>query len=410
MTGNGDGAGRIGEHRRWFLLGVATVAQVGVAVIRLGIPALIPFIRQDLGLDRTQVGFISSILNAGSAAAGIPTGRTVDRFGERLVLGYGAICSGLVILGVSAASSFAMLLPILVATGLLTTTSVPAGGKVVARWFRNTERGTAMGIRQMGVPLGGAIAAVTLPPLALLTSWQFSLSVAGVCAILIGVAALHLYREPPDAQHGHEHGQRTGVKALLARNDIRAVLIYAFLFGAGQWCYLTYLTLYLTEAINLSVVAAGTLLAVGQICGALGRVGWGLVSDRLFGGQRRPALLVVGVLAMLMTLGMAMMSPNTPFFVIAAIVALLGLSLLGWNGLTHTLASELAGTRVAGVAVGMTNSVGFLGVMLLPPVFGALVDRTESYRAAWLMLTGLLLVAFCTVFFIRESSNRDARV
>jgi MFS family permease len=98
-------------------------------MVRLGIPALIPLIRHDLGLDRIQV--ISSILNAGSAAAGIPAGKAVDRFGERLVLGYGAIGSGVVILGVTGVSSFAMLLPILIVTGLLTTTSVPAGGKVV---------------------------------------------------------------------------------------------------------------------------------------------------------------------------------------------------------------------------------------------------------------------------------------
>ena len=407
MTSN-DESGRIGGHTRWFLLGVATVAQVVVAIIRLGIPALMPFIRQDLGLDRTQVGFISSVLNGGAAAAGIPAGIAVDRFGERLVLGYGAIGSGLVVLGVSAGSSFAALLPILLVTGFLTTTSVPAGGKVVARWFRDTERGTTMGIRQMGVPLGGAIAAIALPPLALATSWQISLSVAGVLAILVGIAALCVYKEPPEATHGEEQGRRTGVKALLARNDIRAVLAFVFLFGAGQWCYLTYLTLYLTEAINMSVVVAGTLLAVGQLCGTLGRVGWGLASDRLFRGRRRPVLLIIGALAVITTLGISMMSTDTPFFVITGIVAVLGLSLQGWNGLTHTLASELAGAKVAGVAVGMTNSVGFLGVMFLPPVFGAVVDWTDSYRAAWLVLAMLLFAASCMLFGIGEPSRRDA--
>jgi nitrate/nitrite transporter NarK len=267
-----------------------------------------------------------------------------------------------------------------------------------------------MGIRQMGVPLGGAIAAVALPPLALLTSWRIALSVAGLCVIAIGVAALLLYREPPDARYGDTSGPRAGVRELLARKDIRAVVSYAFLFGAGQWCYLTYLVLYLTEAIGLSLVVAGTLLAVGQLSGAFGRVGWGLVSDRVFDGRRRPALLVVGLLAGLMTLGLALMSPDTPFFAIAGIVTLLGLSLQGWNGLTHTFVLEQAGPRVAGVAVGMTNSAGFLGVMLLPPVFGAVVDWTDSYRPAWIMLTGLILVALVSIVSIRESSDRDASV
>ena len=401
MTSN-SGGGLIGEHKRWFLLGIATVVQISVSVIRLGFPALIPFIRSDLGLDRTQVGFISSILNAGAAVSGIPSGKIVDRLGERHILGYGAICSGLLILSVNAVSNFAMLLPILFVTGVLTTTSVPAGGKVVVRWFSKKQRGTAMGIRQMGIPLGGAVAAITLAPLALLTSWRISLSVAGVCAILIGMAALYLYREPADAQHNHRHEHHhPSVKSLFARSDICAVLIFAFMFGAGQWSFLTYLTLYLTEAINISIIMAAMLLAVGQLCGALGRVGWGLVSDRLFGGQRRPVLMIVGGLAMIMSLGMAMMSPDTPFFVIAVIVAILGFSVQGWNGLTHTLVSELAGVRVAGVAIGMVNSIGFLGVILVPPVFGALVDSTESYQAAWFMMAGLLLIGCCVLFFSR---------
>lgn len=397
--------GRAGGRGRWFLLGVATVAQVGAAVVRLGIPALMPFIRQDLALDRTQVGFISSILNVGAAASGIPAGKAVDRFGERRVIGYGTIACGLAVLGVSATSNLGWLLLILAAIGLLSTTSVPAGGKVVVRLFRDTERGTAMGIRLMGVSLGGAIAAAALPPLALLTSWQTALGIAGLATIVIGIGALYLYKELPDAASDKAPEARTGVWQLLGRNDIRAVMAYTFLFGGGQWCYLTYLTLHLTESVNVSVVIAGTLLAAGQLCGTFGRIGWGIVSDRLLGGRRRPALLLVGGLAVLMTLGMAALTPSTPFIVTAVIVALLGLSLQGWNALAHALASELAGAHTAGVAVGMNNSIGFLGVILLPPVFGAIADWTDSYQIAWLVLAGVLAVALGTLIGVKESGR-----
>lgn len=397
-----DAAGRA----RWFLLGIATVAQVSVSAIRLGILALMPYIRQDLGLDRAQVGLISSVINAGAVAAGIPAGKAVDRYGERLVIGWGCILSGLVILGVLFARNFPALLVILIATGLLNTSAVPAGGKLVAKWFRNNERGTAMGIRQTGVPLGGAIAAVTLPPLALFIGWRAALAVVGVVAIVIGIGALYVYREPSAAALARPHGARIRVRSLLARNDLRAVLAYVFLFGASQWCFLTYLALYLTEAINLSVVAAGALLGLGQLCGTLGRVGWGLASDRLFGGRRRPALLLVGALAVAATLALALISPGTPIVVIAGIVALLGVNLQGWNGLAHALAAELGGARGAAVALGMTSSVGFIGVVLLPPLFGALVDWAESYRAAWVVLSGLLVAALGALFLVHEPPER----
>jgi len=390
------------NRQRWFLLGVATAAQIGASIIRLGIPALMPFIRQDLGLDRIQVGLTSTVLNTGAAAAGIPAGRAVDRFGERRVIGYGTIACGAAILGAGVTSSFALLLLILIVTGFLSTTSVPAGGKVVVRWFGSHERGTAMGIRLTGVSLGGAIAAAALPPLALATSWRSALCLAGAATIVIGIVSLYAYREPPDTRTVEERRPGVGAWALAARGDMRAVNAYTLLFGAGQWCYLTYLTLYLTEAIDMSVVVAGSLLAVGQLCGTFGRIGWGVMSDRLMHGRRRPALALVGTLAVIMTLGMAMLTPHTPFFVVAVIVALLGLSIQGWNGLAHTIASELAGTRDAGVAVGINNSVGFLGVIALPPLFGAVVDWTDSYRAAWVLLAGLLVLALALLIFVRE--------
>jgi sugar phosphate permease len=101
---------------------------------------------------------ISSVLNGGAAAAGVPAGRLVDRVGERLVMGYGALATGAVSLGLLGAGSFGLVLLVSLAIGFLSTVSVPAGGVLVARWFARHERGMAMGVRQTGVPLGGALA------------------------------------------------------------------------------------------------------------------------------------------------------------------------------------------------------------------------------------------------------------
>src|SRR5687768_9794966 len=95
---------------RWAFLALATLAQAAASMLRLGIPALMPLIRAEFGLDRTQVGLISSVLNGGAATAGIPAGHVVDRIGERLVMGYGAIAAGVVIFGMLGAGSFGLLL------------------------------------------------------------------------------------------------------------------------------------------------------------------------------------------------------------------------------------------------------------------------------------------------------------
>jgi sugar phosphate permease len=81
------------------------------------------------------------VLNGGAAAAGIPAGKAVDRIGERLILAYGTIASGIIIMGVNAVSNLTGLLAVLLLVGFITTTTVPAGSKVVARWFSERERG-----------------------------------------------------------------------------------------------------------------------------------------------------------------------------------------------------------------------------------------------------------------------------
>lgn len=60
-----------------------------------------PFIKEELKLSRTEVGFLSTVLNLGSVGAGIPAGKAADRFGERLVIVYATVTSGLMILGMN---------------------------------------------------------------------------------------------------------------------------------------------------------------------------------------------------------------------------------------------------------------------------------------------------------------------
>lgn len=390
------------SKKRWFFLGLATLSQVSVAVIRMGIPALMPFIKNELNLSHIKVGLITSVLNGGAAAAGIPGGMAADRWGERMVIGYGTIASGIVIIGINGVSSFPTLLLLLLLTGFATTTSVPAGGRAVAGWFQEKDRGTAMGVRQMGIPLGGAISAFALPSLAVSFDWRFALALSGVIAIGIGFIALRLYEEPPTSVHGRMSSQAVGLKSLLTQNNMYPVLLYAIIFSVAQWSYLTYLMLYLTETLLLPITLAANLLALGQMCGAGGRIGWGLLSDRLFGGKRKPALFLIGVFAILVTVWTSFFSPQTPFWQLSIAVAFMGLTLQGWNGLTHTLASEVAGTQMAGRAVGLINTIGFLGVIFVTPVFGLLVDWGGSYRLAWLALACLVLVALSGLSLLRE--------
>ncbi|MBI3000793.1 MAG: MFS transporter [Deltaproteobacteria bacterium] len=376
-----------------------------MSIIHLGIPALAPLIQEELQLTRTEVGFLSTIMNGSVVMVAIAAGRAADFLGERLIIAYGSIASGLIIMGMNWVGSFATLLPVLLLSGLATATSTPAGSKAVAGWFPQNERGTAMSLRQMGIPLGGALAAVILPPLALRIGWRLALAVSGLFTIGMGLLALRLYQEPPASSLHKEKAARLGIRELLRRSDIWAGIIYVFILAGGQWCMLFYLELYLKETLGFPITLAAGMLALGQICGVGGRILWGLVSDRLLFGRRRPVLLLVTFLAILTTLGTSQFSLHTPFWLVFLVVALLGMTLLGWNGVYLALLAERVGTHGAGMAIGLSNTGAFLGIVMLPPVFGFVVDRSHSYRQAWFILAGLVLIAILALRWLKEDRS-----
>ncbi len=152
----------------------------------------------------------------------------------------------------------------------------------------------------------------------------------------------------------------------------------------------------------MPVVSAAGYLAQAQATGILGRVGFGLLSDRLFGGRRLIVLFLARAGSMICSVAIAATGPVTPPWFLSLLTLTFGFAGIGWNGVQHTLMAELAGPRAAGTAVGLGLAVSSLGVTLGPLVFGWTVERTGGYRAAWIGLAASMAVALTLLGRVRE--------
>ena len=135
------------------------------------------------------------------------------------------------------------------------------------------------------------------------------------------------------------------------------------LFLKGDWAY--------------TAVAAGGLLAFCQAAGAIGKPVSGLVSDRLLGRRRRPALIA---LAGTRRSGLRLFSRCILLgqtWSLRLALALLGGGAVGWGGRFGTLAGEIAGPTAAGAAAGVTAAIDNIGIFIGPPLFW--LDR-RSHR------------------------------
>ena len=392
------------EPRRWFFLFIATLSQTAMSTIHMGIPTIVPLIQAELGLNLTEVGVLVSMINVGVVAAVLGMGKAADRYGERRIIGYGTAACGLLVLTVHVAGSFVALLVVFLLLGIPVATSTPAGSKAVAGWFPDRERGMAMGVRQTGIPAGGTIGALTLPAMGLVFGWRWALSLVGVVTIAAGLLVLVCYKEPARPQAVSGAAPAGGLKDIVRRSEIWAAAFYAAVLAGCQWCYISYIELYLTENIFYPLVFAAHLLAVGQACGGTGRIVFGIASDRLFFGRRVPVLVMLGVLGTAAGVATALLSPGMPAWLVVAVVSLLGLGTMSWQGLYLALVAKIAGTGVAGVAIGLTNTVAFVGVVLLPPVFGAIADYTHSYQTAWIAMAVAVALPLPFLWRVREDS------
>ena len=276
------------------MLGLALTAQVTVSIVTQGVPTLAPFLQADLALTRGQVGLFNSALMGGSFIALFFAGAMVDLRGERLALGAGNIVVGVACIAILATHGFLTALGMFFLAGIGASFATPAGSRTVMRWFPPQQRGSAMGVRQTGIPIGGALAAALLPLIALGAGWRWAIALSGLASVLAGALCLLRYPAPSSEEDVAARSvPPQSFRTLLTRDVALLGLAGAFL-PLGQFALVTYLALYLLETQDVPVTHTAVLLVAAQIAGAAGRVLWGVISDRFMRGRRKPALIMAG--------------------------------------------------------------------------------------------------------------------
>jgi len=360
---------------------------------------LAPFIQSDYSLNRAQIGLLNLAVGAGSYATLILIGRLIDVLGERRMLLASGVIAGIFAATLLASHSFIGTLTLIALMMVGVSVNTPAGSKLVMGWFSEHVRGTAMGVRQVGIPMGGMIGSLTLPPLALAFGWRAAVMVAGALAVIGAVLCFALYREPPEVEPRKAGVPRVVSFSSVVRNKhLWLISIYAVGMISAQFTFSLYLVVFAHERLGLTVVGSGALLAVAQAVAVGARIGWGWLSDRAFGGDRRPAMAIIAVLCGLSSFGLAFLQSGVPLAVVIVPVITMGMSAIGWNGLYITSISELAGQHAAGTALGISMTVSQMAVIVVPPLFGLLADRAGAYQPAWLALGVFVLLMTSAIY------------
>jgi sugar phosphate permease len=154
---------------------------------------------------------------------------------------------------------------------------------------------------------------------------------------------------------------------------------------------------------------ASQALALTQAGAMVGRVGWGVVSDRLFGGRRKIVLIVIGIASVVFLGALSFMDRDSSAYVLLPILFLAGVSIVGYQGVSYALIGEISGKARTGAGLGMMITINAAAATVGTPVFGYVVDRTGSYSVAWQMIAAAVTVGIIAVSFLLREPRREPR-
>ena len=349
------------------MLAAGTVAAASNAAFVLGLPVILPNLREEFGLSLGEIGFLLAASWIGTTLTLLPWGLAADRFGERLALTVGLLGSAVFLASVAGATSFGALVVLLGLAGASGAAVNSSSGRAVMSWFDASERGLALGVRQTAIPVGGLVGALALPLLVDAGGVEAAfLFLGALCALGALVGALVLRgRVVEDGIEPETVGRTLADRRLWRLSVGSGFYLYA------QIAVLGFGVLFLVDEHGFSEQSAALVLAGGQALGAVFRIGGGRWSDRM--RMRVVPLRRAGVALAAAMLVTASLTGGPLGLLVPALVLAAGLS-MAWNGLSFTAAAELAGAVRTGAAIGLQQTVLGASGVVAPVAFAATVS------------------------------------
>lgn len=373
-------------RRRWTILAVGTLAQAATCSFLYGIPMLVPSLR-DRGLSLFEASVVVSAPIAGLLLTLIAWGAAADRYGERVVIVSGVGGAAVLLALAAAEHGTAALVVLLFAAGAFGASVNAASGRVVMGWFPVTERGLAMGTRQTAQPLGVALAALVLPPLARAHGPYLALAFpAALCAVM-ALAVFWLVADPPRPARATDAAPTSSPyrgSSNLARVHLASTMLVVPQFAVG-----TFTLEYLVGQRHWDDAAAGRMVFAFQVAGAAGRILSGIWSDRI--GSRLVPMRRLGVASAVLMVVIALGAYTEWWFVIAGF-ALGAVITVADNGLAYTSVAELAGREWSGRALGIQNTVQNVAAVVTVPLLAAVIGDSH-YALGFALVTVFPLLA-----------------
>ncbi|MEH6889039.1 MFS transporter [Bacillus sp. JJ864] len=394
------------------LLGIS-VGYAAYYLVRSNFALSSTYLIKEYGFSTTEYGLLSSVVAIVYGLSKFFMGNLSDKAYAQRFIAVGLFLSGIINICFGFASSFGMILTLLVFNNIFQGMGAPPCSTVMTKWFSKKERGTKTGLWNISHNVG----AMLVPPLVGIgvgifgeSHWQagvfiFPAIIAMVISILMwvnakdtpesaGLPPIDEYRNDYEDLEKADNANKMSPKEILMKYVVKNKFIW-YLCIANAFVYLirfgviNWVPIYLTTVKGFTKTEAHAAYSIFEAMAIPSSLIVGLLSDKLFKGKRMPLCVfsMVGVV-----IGTLVYWQASNILVVSAAVSIIGCLIYVPQFLIGLSAMELVPKFAVGTTVGMCGLFGYLGGSLVAnAAIGVIVDRSGWDGCFILLLAGGIL-------------------
>jgi len=382
---------------------------------------------KDLHMDPVKLGYLFSGFSWAYVVGQLPAGGLLDRFGSKRIYGISIICWSIcgVLVGFAgylpATAAFVVIFGLRLLSGLAQSPVFPGNGRIVAAWFPTAERGRASAIFNSSQYFALVLFAPILGWITHTRGWRecfWFLGTLGFILSLVWFKVIHGVKSHPrisqrEIDHIEQGGGLTNIdpegstqtkpankltwaaiKMLLSNRMLVGIYIGQYCITTLTWFFLTWFPVYLSQARHMSIMKVGMMAALPALCGSIGGILGGVVSDKLLRAGHtltfsRKAPIVAGMLLSITMIGCNYTDTQWVVMVLMSLAFFgKGFGALGWTVIADTSPKPLIG-----VNGGLFNLIGNLAGITTPIIIGYIVKTTGSFNDALIFVVATALLA-----------------
>lgn len=413
------------NRQKWGVFLAATIGYGLYYVCRLSLNVVKKPIVDAGYLSETDLGIIGSALFFSYAAGKFINGFLADRINVRYFMAGGLLVASIVNALLGFAVPFWAFVALWGLNGWFQSAGGPCSVISLNRWFSEKQRGTVYGFWSASHNIGEAATYILTAFVVSSLGWQYGFWSAA-CLGAIGVVLIFLFLKPAPnkttvetvEKSNSEEKVSVGKKQLeVLKNPLiwmlalSSAFMYICRYAINSWG-----VYYLEAEKGYTILEASSLISISAICGVVGTIFSGLISDKFFGGKRyTPACIfsLMNAIALILLL----LAPHS-FALDVICMVLFGISigvLICFLG--GLMATDLAPKEATGAALGTIGIASYIGAGIQDILSGYLIESKKtvvngvdvydfsSIRIFWILAAFISLSLLTLIWFKTRNKN-----